>query len=128
MIGRLVTGKGTVAFGQIMCLVFDLVSHARSQGMRLKKLRRSKTKISHSAYIALLDKDDREWLIRVSDHYRPHDIDHAYPHFDYISRDGRSGFASACGTVSLMAAGKYPWHDPDQEAAEVAARKTRFGL
>lgn len=125
MIGRLVVRPGAAARGTIMHLALRLVDYARSRGLALVRLRRTLTRDSQSAYLIMLDAQGRRWIIRVSDHYRPNDAAHCWPHFDFVTRDVDAGFASACGTIDLIASGAFPWHDPDDEADAVADRMAR---
>lgn len=106
---RLVIGSGLAAPGAIFRLAVRLADHARSVGMILKSLRRSRQSESDSCYMTFDDHRGRRWIIRVSNHRLP--LHHSYeiPHFDFVSIDGVSGFASACTTVAVLARGDYPW-------------------
>lgn len=118
--------RGAPERGAIMRLALRLTGHAQSRGMTLVRLRRTLIRRSQSAYIYLKDARGRCWIIRVSDHFRPNEAPHHWPHFDFVTPGGDAGFISACRTIDLIAIGEFPWHDPVHDASEVADRIARF--
>jgi len=126
MNGRLVMGTAdVVAPGMVMRLAVRLADHARSRGMTLASIRRSKDRRSPSCYIALQDAMARLWIVRVSNHRRPHETSFPTPHFDLVTINDEAGFASACGTIDQMASGAMHWHDA--ETSVPMPRRRRAG-
>lgn len=123
---RLVIGTGVAAPGAIFRLAVRLADHARSVGMTLITLRCSRQSESDSCYMNFDDQRGRRWIIRVSNHRLP--LHHSYeiPHFDFVSIDAVSGFASACTTVAVLARGDYPWVVAER-ATPLPGRRLRRG-
>lgn len=126
MNGRLVMGTAdTVAPGMLMRLAIRLADHARSRGMALASIRRSKDRSSPSCYIALQDATARLWIVRVSNHRRPHETSFPIPHFDLVTVNDEAGFTSACSTIDQMASGAMHWHDAETDVRMPRRRRAK---
>lgn len=126
MNGRLVMGTtDVVAPGMLMRLAVRLADHARSRGMALVSIRRSKDRRSPSCYIALQDRLSRLWIVRVSNHRRPLETPFPTPHFDLVTASDEAGFTSACGKIDHMADGTMHWHDAETSVRMPRARRAK---
>ena len=72
----------------------------------------SRIRASRSRYMVLVDRDGRQWQIRVSNHRRPRRTGSDEPHFDFVSLDGVSGFDRFAGQIDLIARGVFTWWQP----------------
>lgn len=121
---RVVRGTGTAAPGAIASLIVAVRGLAVSRGMQLQAVKRSRCSGSPSAYMQLLDKRGRLWLVRISNHYRPHRSKSPAPHIDLVSIDGTSGLHEMSALLARVADGQIEWH-PIDAAYPRRAKKAR---
>ena len=113
---KLVVGHGVGTAADVHQLAARIANHARTRGLALIRLSRSRDPNSASCYLELRDAAGRQWLIRVSNHHRPRSTRHPVPHFDLTALDGTSGFDEACAYVDRIAAREIAWAPAEAEA------------
>lgn len=104
-------------------LAVTLRDYAIAQGLAIGKLERSRVRQSGSIYLVMTDRSGRCWNMRVSNHRRPRRTNHAVPHVDLVSLDGKAGAAVGRRLIDAIIAGDVPWFDPDATVRPFA--KTR---
>lgn len=109
-------------------LAVALRDYARSRGLTIGRLERSRAKASGSLYLMMVGPDGRRWILRISNHRRPRRTGHAIPHIDLVSLDGTSGFDVGCTLIDRMIAGALPWFDAEQTIRHLPHSKRRKGM
>ena len=116
---RLVIGDSVNGPGDIASLAYAIAQAAKSLGFRVLGIKASRaTKASLAAhgsrtkYVHLADRQDRTWLVRVSDHYRPRRVAHIPLHFDLVALDGSSGQSDVQSWLMSVARGEIAWVQP----------------
>lgn len=127
---RIVTGQSEKGAGDIASLAYAIAQEAKSLGFRVLGIKASRaTKAAVAAhgsatkYIHLADRQDRTWLVRVSDHYRPRRVAHIPLHFDLVSLDRRSGKEDACEWLAQVARGEVAWVQPYKQTRRRGSRQ-----
>ncbi len=109
---RRVVGNSINGPGDIVRLALNAASEAREFGLRVRVISVSRSIGSQpSRYLHVLDRQCREWCIRIANHYRPRCSPHAPPHFDLVSFDGSSGLAEVRRFLVAITTGEARWFD-----------------
>lgn len=109
---RRVVGNSAQGPGDIARLALLAATEAREFGLRVKILRSSRARGSQpSRYLHILDRQCREWCLRIANHYRPQSSPHAPPHFDLVSLDGTRGLGDVRRFLVAISTGEAVWFD-----------------
>lgn len=116
---RIVAGLSANGPGDIASLAFAFAQDAKPFGFRVLAIKCSRatraaaaSKGSRTKYVHLADNQERCWIIRVSDHYRPRRVAHIPLHFDLVALDGMSGQADVREWLASVARGEIAWVQP----------------
>lgn len=127
---RIVTGVSANIAGDIASLAYAIAQDAKALGFRVLAIKASRAAKASAAahgsatkYIHLADRQDRTWLLRVSDHYRPRRVSHIPLHFDLVSLDHRSGKEDAREWLAQVARGEVTWVQPYKQARRRSSRQ-----
>ncbi|MBZ6377353.1 hypothetical protein B5C34_05355 [Pacificimonas flava] len=117
----LVCGAGGVPLADrqaaVPVLARAIAARARRRGFAPVKLKRSHNRGSCSCYLHLT-LFAQLWIIRVSDHERPHSANPGDLHFELVARDGRSGFDHAVSWLDEIAISAHLWWDARPRQAQ----------
>lgn len=110
---RIVLGQEPARPGEHARMVVAAADHARAIGLAAVGFKRSRSPgpagPSPSFYLCMRDRLDRDWLLRISDHYTPRRV--SVPHLDLVSRDGIAGRVELLAFIDRIAEGAALWHD-----------------
>lgn len=109
-------------FAAIGALAQAVADRARALGLTVVRTRISKIAGSPSRHLQVRDSANRDWFIRLSDHYMPRRTGYARPHFDLVTRDGSSGAELALAFVARIARGDEAWTPPEATPARHGER------
>lgn len=112
---RITCGQWPAPSGSTYRLALRIADYAKSIGMSLRILRRSRSAGSKSCYLTLVDEDNLPWIVRVSDHRRSDKTPESAHHIDYVSKDGQSGFEQVVSVLHRIVQGDFEWHDTHPE-------------
>ena len=109
---RKVVGNSANGPGNIVQLALSVAQEARQLGFSVRRIEASKSPGAQpSRYLHVIDRQEREWCLRVANHYRPRTAPYAPPHFDLVALDGRSGLGEARRFLVAASAGERAWTD-----------------
>lgn len=120
MAQRLVVGDGSCKPADIAFLAIRVVDHVCAVGLPSPQVKVTRNATGFSRYLTIRDHGGRDWLVRLSNHYRPRFRGLPIPHFDLVSHDGVSGEGEVRAFISGIAAGALPW-----TAAEIEPVRAR---
>lgn len=113
---RKVVGNPANGPGDVIRLALLVAQEARELGFAVRRIEVSRSGGAQpSRYLRVIDRHDREWGLRVANHYRPRNAPYAPPHFDLVALDGRSGLAEARRFLVAAAAGDQAWADHSEQ-------------
>lgn len=126
LIATHVAGFAVGPMGATAELAAAIATEARAVGLRVELVRASRARAhSTTKYLTLIDRLDRHWLLRVSDHHRPKAARRAEPHYELVSLNRRSGLCQVRQWLHAIAAGQAEWSD--HTATERRPRMFRRG-
>jgi hypothetical protein len=121
---KLVIGEGPCPKNAALEMIGRLATHARSVGLTVVKVIRSKTIKSNSHYLLLRDGAQRDWVVRVADHHAP--LRAAIANVDLVTRDGTRGQDWAEDCISAIAVGAVDWFDSEATARAPSAKELKL--
>ena len=127
---RLVIGDSVNGPGDLASLAYAIAQAAKPLGFRVLGIKASRAKKaaqaargSRTKYVHLADRQDRTWIVRVSDHNRPCRVAHIPLHFDLTALDGASGQREVREWLMSVARGEIAWVQPWQDRRIRASRQ-----
>jgi len=105
-------GRHPAKARSIYRLALRIADYAKSIGLQLRILRRSRSAGSKSCYLTFFDSDGLRWIIRVSDHELTRKVPESAHHINFVAKDGATGFDRVVSALHRIVQGDLEWHDP----------------
>lgn len=109
--------------GLVAGLALQLRAHAVGSGLRIIRLKATRLSNSCSRYLHVADASGREWIVRISNHYRPRRTGHIEPHLDFVSLGGASGLDRAAAAIGRIGRGELAWWPPQRSPRRKGVRR-----